>query len=901
MWKRTVLIASLIAVPVAVWASVNGAIYTSVSDGTAVNANIYAEKADVYLNGGPQNERSAGLSPDGNYYFQVTDPSGAVLLSTDDITCRVVVVAGGRIAGVPTDAASGYGNPGCYHAAGSFNAASKTRPVQLMPFANTPNPGGEYKVWLTPVASYQTACAPNHGSYGFCDAESKTDNFKVRSSAPAAARVTVCVFNDLAADGVQATSDPMLAHWPVSATGVDGGTVSAQTDDNGCTTFTYSGFKDANASQVITLTQGTFGPDWFATAPTTCGDLANCQVANGVTTIVLRPGDEIAAPNFGDSNPYCQTGCAANTLVLTANTYPSLTRTFTWEIAKSVDRTRIASAESRATFNYTVSVSHDAGVDSEWRTTGTIRVSNPTGAPISALSVSALAETGACSVVGGDSITIPAGSHLDLPYACTYTAAPAASDVKVLADWNAGHEASETRADFATAAVKFVDDQVTVTDSMAGSLGTLTRESASPAVFTYASDIAGQAGTCVTADNVATFTTNATDTRRSASQSVELCVGANLSMTTTATASFASRIEKTVDRTMVQQAGGSAPFAYTVRVFEQDWAVSGEMRITNPNDWQAVTLAATQTIDGAACALSGGDVTIGAGDTVTVPFTCTFAAAPAASGATSATIAWDAAAFFTPSGSASQSAGFAFAPLTVTDTFDGAVSTLGVIATPASTTSYTYTRTVLNATGGACRVYSNVAAIAGTSQSASATVTICNQTTGAHTIGFWQNKNGQAVITTGIAPGGVCASGSWLRQFAPFQDLSATASCKTVAAYATTVIKAANAAGASMNAMLKAQMLATALSVYFSDASLGGNQIAAATAVGGVNIDLGAAKAAFGGAASLTVIDLLRFQNGVANAGGTVWYSNIKVTQALAKNIFDAINNEIARIMPDAR
>src|SRR5206468_12621024 len=63
---------------------------------------------------------------------------------------------------------------------------------------------------------------------------------------------------------------------------------------------------------------------------------------------------------------------------------------------------------------------------------------------------------------------------------------------------------------------------------------------------------------------------------------------------------------------------------------------------------------------------------------------------------------------------------------------------------------------------------------------------------------------------------------AFLRGYAPFQDLSATANCTAVASYVTTIIKAANASGATMNAMLKAQMLATALDVYFSDPALGG-------------------------------------------------------------------------------
>jgi hypothetical protein len=96
--------------------------------------------------------------------------------------------------------------------------------------------------------------------------------------------------------------------------------------------------------------------------------------------------------------------------------------------------------------------------------------------------------------------------------------------------------------------------------------------------------------------------------------------------------------------------------------------------------------------------------------------------------------------------------------------------------------------------------------------------------TGALTMGFWQNKNGQDIITKGASTSGVCNSGAWLRQYAPFQDLSATASCTQVATYVSNVVKGANASGASMNAMLKTQMLATALDVYFSEPALVGTR-----------------------------------------------------------------------------
>ena len=67
-------------------AQVTGAIFTTLKDGSAVNYNIYDIKEDVYLNGGPVSPKAtctaAGL-PDGEYYFQVTDPSGRWLLHSE--------------------------------------------------------------------------------------------------------------------------------------------------------------------------------------------------------------------------------------------------------------------------------------------------------------------------------------------------------------------------------------------------------------------------------------------------------------------------------------------------------------------------------------------------------------------------------------------------------------------------------------------------------------------------------------------------------------------------------------------------------------------------------------------------------------------------------------------------
>jgi hypothetical protein len=175
LFKTLMLAAASLAAPAAL-ANVSGAIYTTLSDGSEVNFNIYANKFDVYLNGGPgkgAGTNAAGLAPDGIYIFMVTSPDGQ-LLSTDAAQCRQVTVSGGLVVGATGP---------CPHVNGSAQAGGATA-VQLMPYNDTPNPGGEYKAWLTPKEKYvcpleQVTC--DLGRNGFINSESKTDNFKVGS------------------------------------------------------------------------------------------------------------------------------------------------------------------------------------------------------------------------------------------------------------------------------------------------------------------------------------------------------------------------------------------------------------------------------------------------------------------------------------------------------------------------------------------------------------------------------------------------------------------------------------------------------------------------------------------------------------------------------------------------
>ena len=51
-------------------------------------------------------------------------------------------------------------------------------------------------------------------------------------------------------------------------------------------------------------------------------------------------------------------------------------------------------------------------------------------------------------------------------------------------------------------------------------------------------------------------------------------------------------------------------------------------------------------------------------------------------------------------------------------------------------------------------------------------------------------------------------------------------------------------------------------------------------------------SAAFGGATQLTVNQAIAYASSQSNVGGGSWYGQVKTTQELAKNLFDAINNE---------
>jgi len=149
--------------------AISGAVFTSNSDGTGIDLNIYDSKGAVYLTGGPC--QGGSHLEDGTYYYQVTSPNGA-LLSSDAIGERFITVDGGFIV-----SSSGHV---------TNDVACTTDPaitVQLLPYDNTPNPGGEYKLTVGLASDVEDCDAFEDEGFNFVkdcqQIETKSDNFKV--------------------------------------------------------------------------------------------------------------------------------------------------------------------------------------------------------------------------------------------------------------------------------------------------------------------------------------------------------------------------------------------------------------------------------------------------------------------------------------------------------------------------------------------------------------------------------------------------------------------------------------------------------------------------------------------------------------------------------------------------
>ena len=286
------LLATALLAPagVAQAASFNGAIWTSLADGATVNANIYDAKEDVYLNGGPQNCGNGNGLPDGLYYFQVTDPSGATLLSSDAVKFRMVEVVNGVIAGVGGTGDHDEGTEGC----------NNGLPVQLMPYDDTPNNGNEYSVDLGPAAEVE-ACEDfdaDSETFNFLDcASTKNDNFKVGDveATPSPTPTTAPTPTPTATPDPTATPTPGPTETPgPTATPAPTETVApTPSPTGGVLPATGTPAPTLPPTDVLTGSDGSSGPTdgWRLGLVAIAGLLAGVLLLTPATAVVRRKDD----------------------------------------------------------------------------------------------------------------------------------------------------------------------------------------------------------------------------------------------------------------------------------------------------------------------------------------------------------------------------------------------------------------------------------------------------------------------------------------------------------------------------------------------------------------------------------------------------------------------------------
>jgi hypothetical protein len=503
--------------------------------------------------------------------------------------------------------------------------------------------------------------------------------------------------------------------------------------------------KTTDAAGNLTFTDVKKGDYWVVETTVPAGHAAAADQHVSITT-----GDQVVQLNLDD--PFL----ARTDLGVSVTATGSKAQDDLWTISKAVDKTTVNIADGgSATFNYTVTATPNGHVDGSYALAGSVHVSNPNTLDDITADITVTSNVGggvSCTVTNGTGVTVPKSGSVDRAYSCTFTGAPAAGTVTAKATWDAA--AAHTPDGSATGAapatfpvgtethktVTVVDDKTDPANPV--TLGTADHANA-PTVFTYSLTKNGVAGKCTPYTNTAVLT----QTSQSASKTVNVCVGQDLVVTKTALTSehrtYLWRIAKDVDQTVRHvSAGGTATFGYAVTATpdgttDSGWTLTGQINVTNPNNWEAITADVSDQVNvggGGVCTVNGNThVTVAPSSTESLSYSCSFTSAPAG-GTNTATATWDSAAAHTPTGSATGTAAVAFVPtsssnatITVVDdkTDPAHPVTLGTATWSAGPTTFTYS---LDKAGspGACADYTNTASIAETGQSASKTVTVCS-------------------------------------------------------------------------------------------------------------------------------------------------------------------------------
>jgi protocatechuate 3,4-dioxygenase beta subunit len=168
----------------------------------------------------------------------------------------------------------------------------------------------------------------------------------------------------------------------------------------------------------------------------------------------------------------------------------------------------------------------------------------------------------------------------------------------------------------------------------------------------------------------------------------------------------------------------------------------------------------------------------------------------------------------------------------------------------------------------------------------------------AATIGFWQNKNGQALLKSLNGGPTATALGNWLGT--AFPNLYGASACaNNLLGKSNSYIASFFVSKFKLTGMkLQAQVLAVAFGVYATNSTLAGGAMAAkygfevsTGGLGAATYNIGSSGAAFGvpNNSVLTVMEILTATNARSTAG--VLYNGNWALSVLANSVYDGINN----------
>jgi uncharacterized repeat protein (TIGR01451 family) len=463
-----------------------------------------------------------------------------------------------------------------------------------------------------------------------------------------------------------------------------------------------------------------------------------------------------------------------NDLQITKTAIPTFDRAFTWTVAKSVSGpdTQTANAGTTVGFDYNVVATKGAPVDSNWKVSGVITVTNPNPYTVSGATVTDTPPAGAVCVLqdNGAVGTLSANGSKALSYTCTFASKPSYGMLNnhATVTWK-GDGCTQSSTAGADAPFQFgtgsagnpsaTHDSITVSDTFNG--GTPTVLGTTNATITYKvhKDIVVPTGVsgCINVDNTATFTPQNTNNTPSNSSSVttQVCVtGHDLTIAKTVTPSYTRTYTWTIDKKVngadsagpISSTDPTVPAHYTVVTTKtganHGFKLAGTITVTNPNSF-AVSGATVsdQAPTGFTCVVqnSGAVGPLAANGSATLSYTCTYSGQTApTTGANHATVNWTSAAIPNDSSgntSASATASYDFATATVTVEHN-AVDVIDTnVANPLATNvtagnTYTYDLNIPTPNFG-CATTPNTAKVTDTGQPASvlaqdtATIELC--------------------------------------------------------------------------------------------------------------------------------------------------------------------------------